>query len=108
MKEGRERREEERKFKRIPVRFGLENPEHRAVAVQISTRGLFLSTNHPVYAPGSRLMIEITTPHGPYIVPAIVRHAKKVPPQLIRQFHAGMGMEFITVPQEVRDYLASL
>jgi hypothetical protein len=108
MKEGRYKRGEERKFKRIPLRFGLEKPEHRGMGIQVSTRGLFISTNRPIFVPGSKLRIEIDTPNGSCSVAAIVRHAKKVHPQMVQYDRPGMGVEFIDPPPELREYLASL
>lgn len=108
MIEDKPKRMEERKFKRIPLRFGLETPEFQAVGIQVSSRGLFISTNRHVYAPGNKLVIEIETAIGFYTVQGIVRHAKKALPQLIHHERAGMGVEFLTAPQELRDYLASL
>ncbi len=99
---------EKRNFKRIPVRFGLETPDFQASAVQISTRGLFLSTNQPVYVPGTRLVIEISTPSGLHPITAIVRHSKKVLPSMIRIIHCGMGVEFVDPPPEVQEYLDAL
>jgi hypothetical protein len=108
MKSRKFKRVKERKFKRIPVRFGLETPEFSTLAIQVSTRGLFLSTNSPIYGPGNKLVIEISTPKGSYTVSAIVRHAKKVPPLLLHHDRPGMGVEFVAIPDEVREYLASL
>lgn len=108
MIEEKPKRVEERKFKRIPLRFGLETPEFQAVGIQISTRGLFIVTNRHVYAPGNKLVIEIEATKGFYTVQAIIRHAKRALPQMVHQERAGMGVEFLSVPQELRDYLASL
>ena len=102
------RRAEERKFKRIFLRFGLEAPEHRATGIQISTRGLFISAIHPLYSLDCKLLVEISTPDGAYTVPAIVRHAKKIPRLTIGNDRCGMGVKFILPPQELQDYLASL
>ncbi len=102
------KRVEERKFKRIPVRFGPETPQYSIQAIQISTQGLFLATNSPIYAPGSKVVVEISTPKGPFIVSAIVRHSKKVPQFLLRHERPGMGVEFISAPEEVRKYLSGL
>ncbi len=102
------KRVEERKYKRIQVRFGPESPQFSIQAVQISTRGLFLATNSPIYAPGSKVVIEISTPKGKFIVSAIVRHSKKVPHFLLRHERPGMGVEFISIPEEVREYLSAL
>jgi len=108
MKSRKFKRAEEKKFKRIPVLFGLEIPEFPTLAIQISTRGLFLSTNSPIYAPGNKLVIEISTPKGSYTISAIVRRAKKMPPLLLHHERPGMGVEFMTISEEVRKYLASL
>ena len=108
MKDEKNRREEERKFKRVFLRFGLEAPQHRATGIQISARGLFVSTIHFIYPPDTKLMIEISTPKARYTVPAIVRHAKKMPTLLVNNERCGMGVNFISPPQELLDYLASL
>jgi hypothetical protein len=108
MKGQKNRRAEERKFKRVFLRFGLEVPEHRATGIQISTLGLFISTIHFIYPPDSKVMMEISTPNGPYTVPAIVRHAKKIPGLLINNERCGMGVKLISPPRELLDYLASL
>ncbi len=108
MKDQKERRAEQRKFKRVFLHFGLEAPQHRATGIQISTRGLFISTSHFIYPPGSKVMIEISTPNGSYVVPAIVRHAKKMPRLLLNNERCGMGVNLVSPPQELLDYLASL
>jgi hypothetical protein len=54
------------------------------------------------------VVIEISTAKGPYNVSAIVRHSKKVPPYLLNHERPGMGVEFISVPEEVKEYLSSL
>lgn len=108
MKSQKFKRVEERKYKRISVRFGLETPQFSTQAIQISSRGLFLATNSPIYAPGSKLVIEVPTPKGSYIISGVVRHSKKVPRQLLYQERAGMGVEFTSVPEEVREYLSVL
>lgn len=108
MKQERYKRAEERKFKRIAVCFGAERPEHRAMGIQISNQGMFLSTNQPIFAPGTRLIIEIQGSNGSFNLVAIVRHSKKVPPQMVQHDRPGMGVEFIDPPPELRDYLASL
>jgi hypothetical protein len=108
MKPERYKRAEERKFRRVAVRFGAEKAEHRAMGIQISSRGMFLSTNHPIYAAGSKLIIEIQGPNSIFTVVATVRHSKKVPPQIVQHDRPGMGVEFIDPPPELRDYLASL
>lgn len=108
MKEAKYKREEERKFRRISIRFGLQTPEFRAMAIQISTRGLFISTNSPIFVKGSRLKIEIQSANGRLQAEAVVRHAKKIPPHLVQVDRPGMGVEFIDPSPELRDFLSSL
>ena len=106
--EGRNKRREERKYKRIFVRFGHKQPEHRAVAQQISASGLFLATNEVVYANSSPVVVEITGPAETWLVAGIVRYAIKVHPSLARFNKPGMGVELTTIPDPCRDYLNSL
>jgi hypothetical protein len=108
MKDQRNNRTEERKFKRVSLRFGLEAPANRATGIKISTQGLFISTIHPVYPPDTKLRIEISTPNGPYTVPAIVCHTKKIPRLVISNERCGMGVKFISPPKELLEFLASL
>lgn len=102
------RRQEERKYKRIFVRYGVEEPRHRAVAMQLSTRGLFLSTNEIVYRKGSPIIVEFTVGDRVHLVSGVVRYDIKVHPNIARFTRPGMGVELIAVPQPVKDYLASL
>ncbi len=104
----RSKRVEERKFKRISLRFGLQTPGYQATGIQISGQGLFISTSHPIYPPSSKLVIEIFTPNGSQIVQAVVRHAKKMPRLLVSNERSGMGIQFISPSQELLDYLGSL
>ena len=108
MKDEKYKREEDRKFRRISIRFGLETPEFRGMGIQISSRGLFIPTNNPIFVKGSRLKIEIQCPKGCFLVGAIVRHAKRVLPHMVPVDRPGMGVEFIDPPQELRDFLTSL
>ena len=108
MTDQRSKRVEERKFKRILLRFGLEAPEHRATGIQISNRGLFISTSHPIFPPDSKLIIEIFTPNGSLTVQAVVRHAKKMPRLLMSNERSGMGIQFTSPSKELIDYLSSL
>jgi hypothetical protein len=102
------KRREERKFKRIVVRYGHRQPEHQAVAQQISTGGLFLATNANVYVSGSPIVVEITGASATWVVPGIVRHAYKVHPSMMHAVRPGMGVELIDAPPACRDYLAAL
>jgi len=101
-------RREKRKFKRIFVRYGHKQPEHKAVAQQISASGFFLSTNEIVYGSNSPIVVEIKGPSETWLVAGIVRHAVKVHPSLARFNKPGMGVQLTDIPDPCRDYLASL
>jgi hypothetical protein len=104
----RRKRREERKYKRIFVRYGATRPEHKAVAQHLSTRGLFLATNEVVFAIGSPIVIEIASPTETWIARGVVRHSYKVHPNLSRFTKPGMGVELVEVPPALCDYLSSL
>ncbi len=106
--ERKQKRREERKFRRIAVRFGSREIGHRAVAQQISASGLFLSTNEIVYANNSPVVVEIKGPSETWLVSGIVRYAIKVHPSMARFTNPGMGVELTHIPPACRAYLASL
>lgn len=108
MKRGKGKRKDHRKFKRLRVRYGPEKPEHLAYAVQVSESGAFLVANRPVFAKNSRIVVKFYTPAGELITTAVVRHAKNLPPQLARFSSSGMGVEFISPPPELVDFLTGL
>jgi hypothetical protein len=104
----RKRRREERKFKRIHIRYGHKEAAHKAIAQQISPNGFFLSTNDVVYANDSPIVVEIRGPSDIWLVDGIVRHAIKVHPSMIKFTKPGMGVELTNIPEACRAYLASL
>lgn len=101
-------RKENRKFKRLDVRYGSEEPYHRCVAVQVSTRGAFLQAARPMYKEGSRIVVGIPTPEGEYILKAVVRHTKNIPPEMSGNIRPGMGVEFLSPPPKLQEFLDSL
>ncbi len=102
------KRKEDRKFKRLDVRYGSEEPHHRCIAVQLSPRGAFLQATRPMYKPGSRIVVEITSPDKAYVINAVVRHIKNIPPQMAVNIRPGMGVEFLSPPPELQGFLDSL
>jgi hypothetical protein len=102
------RRKEARKFKRLPIRFGLEEPSNRANAIQVSAQGAFIEVSRPVYKEGNRIVIEFKTSEGELLVPAVVKFAKNIPLQLSRQGRSGMGVEFLETPAGLADFIKSL
>ena len=108
MKGGKSRRKDERKFKRIKVRYGPEKAVHLAYAIQVSAGGAFLAANRPVFSRGSRLVVEFDTPGGTVTTAAVVRHVKNLPPQLAGFSPTGMGVEFLSPPPALQEYLKTL
>lgn len=106
--ERRNNRREPRKFRRIFVRYGRRELEHKAVAQQISASGFFLATNEAVLANGSPVVVEIKGPSETWVVEGVVRHAIKVHPSLAGFTKPGMGVELTQIPPPCRDYLNSL
>ena len=102
------KRREERKYKRLPVRYGDKTPRHAAIGMQLSSTGMFLSTNDVVYAKGSAILVEIKGPQETWVVNAVVRHGFKVHPNMARFTKPGMGVELTNLPDPCREYLASL
>lgn len=108
MKGGGGKRKDERKFKRVRVRYGPEKPVHLAYAIQVSVSGAFLVASRPIFARKSRLVVQFETPDGVLTARAIVRHVKNLPPQLARFSPSGMGVEFVSPSPALEKYLASL
>ena len=108
MKGGKSRRKDKRKFKRIKVRYGPEKAGHLAYAIQVSASGAFLTAGRPLFSKGSRLVVEFDTPEGALATAAVVRHVKNLPPQLARFSPTGMGVEFLSPPPELLEYLKTL
>ncbi|MCK5826528.1 MAG: PilZ domain-containing protein [Desulfuromusa sp.] len=105
-------RNQERKKKRLKIRFGVDSPKRVAFTGDLSIVGLHIITGQPEI-PGTKLIVEINLPdEQPVRVHGRVQWAKKVPPNLIRLVsEAGMGVRFIrfeTGQQALEDYLETL
>lgn len=103
----RQSRREQRRYKRVPVRYGAPDPKHRGVGMQVSSRGLFISTNAVVYEKGSPIVLEIGSPGQSWTVPAVVRHAYRVHPSFAPYTRPGMGVELLAVPPELKAFLTA-
>ena len=102
------KRGDERKFKRIPLLFGVDKPAHRGMGIRLSTTGVFIAANRPIFKTGSRIVVEFKPPGGPIVVSAIVRHCKNIALQLASPGQNGMGVEFVSPPPELTEYLGGL
>lgn len=101
------RRKQERKRKRIPIRFGQKDLRFRAFTMDISPDGLSIKTNQ-IFPPGTPLMLMLLVDGRSLTAVGEVRWAKKVPPELIRFVHCGMGVRFTITSERLRNYIQSL
>lgn len=107
-----EKRELNRKRKRLKLRFGTEYPKRVAFSEDVSHKGIFVITGQPEL-PGAKLLMQITLPtEEEVIVRGRVQWAKKVPPNLVRiAKKGGMGVRFTKFEvgeEDFKNYLASL
>lgn len=105
-------RSQERKNRRLKVRFGIEAPERMAFVGNASPAGIHIITGQPERV-GTLLQLCIYLPDEQEIlVQGKVRWAKKIPPNLIRlSKSAGMGVKFTNFTsgrESYEDYLTSL
>jgi Tfp pilus assembly protein PilZ len=101
------RRKEERKRKRIPIRFGNNDLRFRAFTMDISANGLSIKTNQ-VFPPGTPLMLMLIVDGKPLTAKGEVIWAKRVPPELIRFVHCGMGIRLTLTSDRLREYIQTI
>src|SRR5262245_2288142 len=99
----REKRDQERKPKRVMVRYGTRLTDKTAFTRNISASGMFLQTNS-VLNPGSTIQVHLQFPDREFTMWARVRWAKKTPGQLAGLMGAGMGVQFIDPSDEWIEY----
>jgi hypothetical protein len=99
---------EKRDIKRKRVRLSLraEPGNIKAYSGDLSETGIFIITTK-VLRPGTRLRIIVNVDDGSALGVGIVRWAKRVPSQLIRNVgvKGGMGVEFTWVSTELRELI---
>lgn len=105
-------RNQERKKKRLKLRFGVDSPKRVAFTGDFSMVGLHIITGQPEI-PGTKIIIEISLPDEQQVVVyGRVQWAKKVPQNLIRLVSkAGMGVQFIrfeTGQRALEEYIETL
>ena len=86
-----------RRFKkRIPLRFGSDEPSRLAFTEDISVDGLFIKTTN-VSRPGSLIRVVMELEGGAVVeLDGRVMWAKKVPPQMIHLVRkSGMGVRIV-------------
>ncbi len=105
-------RSQERKSKRLKVRFGMAERNRMAFLGNASIEGAWIITGQPEPV-GTLLHISIYLPDGEEVqMQGRVRWAKKIPPNLIRlSKNAGMGIRFTRFDsglEHFTEYLATL
>ena len=103
-----ERRRHKRGFATIPVTYGPEEPEFKAVARRLSIRGFFIDTNQVVYADGSTINLELEIGGKIYRAVGVVRHALKVDVRFSKIKRPGMGVELIDMDKDLKEAIAGL
>lgn len=100
-----ERRQDERQFRRLPVRFWVrdEGKERIGFTTNISTGGMFIGSNQ-VFAPGTRLRVEVLDSLNGFVVEGQVTRAVRVAPQLRAVQSSGMGIRFVPVAELVQEF----
>ena len=100
-----ERRQDERQFRRLPVRFWVrdEGKERIGFTTNISTGGMFIGSNQ-VLAPGTRLRVEVLDSLNGFVVEGQVTRAVRVAPQLRAVQSSGMGIRFVPVAELVQEF----
>lgn len=105
-------RNQDRKSKRLKVRFGVDDLNRMAFLGNASAEGAWIVTGQPEPV-GTLLRICIYLPDGEEILmQGRVKWAKKIPPNLVRlSKNAGMGVEFTRFDSgfaRFTEYLATL
>lgn len=93
-----EKRDQRRK--RVRITLSAEPGAIRAYTGDISQGGLFIVTTK-ILQPGTRVRLNILTKEGPALGVGIVKWAKRIPMQLLRDAKGGMGIEFTWVSPEL-------
>ncbi len=101
-----ERREQERRPRRVPVRFWKqgESKRYRGYSANISTGGMYIETNSLVNV-GSRIRLEIGAGKHAFMAEAVVARVNKSL-QTLRT--SGMGVRFMTVEELVGELMPEI
>ncbi len=103
-----ERREKERISTRRNVRYGTTDPPgHISFITDLSARGLCIHSSK-VFAPGTRLFLQIESAKGPLRAEGVVVWARKSPPHLVRHVLSGMGVRFTSIDKDALEALGCL
>jgi hypothetical protein len=98
-----DKRNNNRRRKRIPLRYSLEGLTRVAFTDDITREGMFIRSVH-VAVPGTRLQVELDLPGGKVALVAEVRWSRKVPPAMLQKLKGGMGMKILAFQSGVQFY----
>jgi uncharacterized protein (TIGR02266 family) len=102
-----DRRQSERTFRRVPVRFWpREEGAHprKGYTSNLSDGGMFVATTSP-YRSGKRLRLEVGEEAAAFAVEGRVAHSRLLALELHKLGISGMGVEFLTVGELVEELL---
>lgn len=101
-----EKRGRQRKKIRLPVRFGVERPEKMGMIIDVSTRGVYISTNG-VIATGTTVHLQVQLPGGEsLLLTGRVMRARRVAASLAMLTTGGMGVRLENPPPNWRASLS--
>jgi Tfp pilus assembly protein PilZ len=93
-----------RERRRLALRFrpaGSTDQSRPGFTEDFSLTGVFIQTIAP-YGAGSLLEIEFDSEDGPITVKGKVMWAKRAPMSLAQNKRSGMGVELLSVPEELK------
>jgi hypothetical protein len=92
---------------RVPVLYGIEYLDRRGYTTDISLGGMGIKSNN-VLPPGTELIIRLDVNGVVLTANAIVRWARRAPPQLVRYTRCGMGVEFTILSNRFREFIGKM
>lgn len=93
-----EKRLLQRKKTRLTVRFGPDRPETMGLVTDVSSGGLYITTN-AVLPRGTTVHVQVPMPQGePMVLEGRVTRARRVASQLVLLFKGGMGVRLHQPP----------
>lgn len=93
-----EKRALQRKKTRLSVRFGESRPETMGLVTDVSSTGLYITTNN-ILPRGAAVQVQVPVPGGePVLLAGRVTRSRRVASQLVLLFKGGMGVRLEQPP----------
>ncbi len=97
-----EKRARQRKKTRVSVRFGAGRPDRMGIVTDVSSRGLYITTN-AVLPRGADVLVQVPVAGGDLVqLEGQVTRSRRVAPQLVLLTKGGMGVRLVNVPDAWR------